>query len=383
MNIVHITEAFGGGIITYLRYVLPAQVRRGHQVHLLCTLRHAVDRPHLKQLENSGVTVIEVDMNCFPSPGRLVRALRKLRDYVAEAHADVVHTHCFRGGLLGRLACRHIPNVAVTHTPHCFPFLRVGSLPARVFSKYAERWLTRWTDHLIVVSESEHRVAVEHRIMPKDKVTVVPNAIDIPPKASESSRAQLADELGLILDRPVVGTVSRLVKYKRVVDLVHAARILRDREVEAWFVVVGDGPQRDHLVRLTHRLGIADAFRWPGYRLEPAPMWSLFGLFVAPAMAEGMPYTLLEAMAGGVPIVASNVPGHVDLIEDGQTGLLYPCGDIVRLAEAIRGAIQNSEPRKRLVDQARLSLNRFSDVERQVGGLMAAYGRIAKMVSAR
>lgn len=375
LKVLHVTEGFDGGVVTFLKHVLPAQRAAGLDVSLACCPRRSSQQQEdLDYLREAGVRVHQVPMARGPHPLRDLSALATLVSILKEQSFDWVHTHCFKGGLLGRLATRFTPVPAVIHTPHCFPFMRERSRLGSAACRGIERALGRWTDCLMLVSESERLTTMQ--ILAGVPSVVIPNGL--PPQGSEQAGPlqALRHELELPQDVPVVGTLCRLTRYKCVDHLILAAASVRKRVPEARFVIAGDGPDRGRLKRLVRSLGLNEAVHLIGYRRDADRLLRLFDVCALCSQAEGMPYVLLEAMRAGVAVVASNVPGSRDLIENARTGLLYEWGRVDHLAHCILRCLADRALTHQLTQQARRYVADGHTLDSQVAAMLDLYRRL-------
>jgi len=188
--------------------------------------------------------------------------------------------------------------------------------------------------------------------------------------AADRERARAA--LGLPAAARLVGTAAALVPQKGVEYLIHAvAAVHRDRP-QVHLAIAGDGPLRAPLQGLAASLGVADAIHFLGQRDDIAQYLAALDLFVLPSLWEGLPYALLEAGAAGLPVLATAIPGNVDLITHEQTGLLAPPGDRLELALALFRALD--DPRLPQMAAALHALvARDYSLERMIAGHVRMY----------
>ncbi len=377
MKVLHIAEAFDGGVVAFLRHVLPAQRARGIDVSLLCSPRRRQDqRGDIEHLRRHGVRVHLVRMSRGPCLVRDATALVSIVGFLRKESPGIVHTHCFKAGFLGRLAARIVGRTAVVHTPHCFPFMRTNSRFVRRLCRLAERRLARWGDCLMLVSESQKKAALGAGIGRVGPCEVIPNGLPVPEHAAGCDKTSLRQEVGLPADALVVGTVCRLVDYKCVEHFLRAAEMVAGSIPNVIFLVLGDGPLKARLVRLADDLRLGGAVRFLGHRPDAEHILRVMDVCVLCSRAEGMPYVLLEAMSAGVPVVASDVPGNADLIEDGRTGLLYAFGRLDQLAERIVRCLADPSLGARLGDEARRHVVCHYRLDEQVEAMVRLYRRL-------
>jgi len=188
-------------------------------------------------------------------------------------------------------------------------------------------------DGYVTPSESCRRELLHYGYYGEGRIRCIPNGVVVLPDDTDA-RHRIRAELGLT-DHPVLITTSRLHRTKGHAVLLDALAALTKEMLQVQVVIVGDGTERPDLEARACRLGIADAVVFTGFRTDVADVLRAADVFVLPSLLEGLPNTALEAMASGLPVVASHVDGVPELVADGETGLLVPPGDADRLADAI------------------------------------------------
>jgi L-malate glycosyltransferase len=207
--------------------------------------------------------------------------------------------------------------------------------------------------------------------IPAGKLEVVHNGIDTARWTSTRDTSLRMQLLGNY-SGPLVMTVARLDQGKGHRDLFEAARALPD----AVFVLVGDGPNRASLEAAARELGVSDRIRLLGARQDVPSLLACADLFALPSLSEGLSVCLLEAMAAGVPIVATNIGGNDEVLEDGRTGLLVPPASPAPLAEAIRRLSGDPDLAGRLVFAARTTVESRFTSRRMVQRVTAVYDEL-------
>jgi glycosyltransferase involved in cell wall biosynthesis len=210
---------------------------------------------------------------------------------------------------------------------------------------------------------------------PNDKIFILPNGVDVvrfqPATVSEKIEAKSA--LGLCAETLVIGTVARLVQRKRIDVLLRAFRKVLVHSYRARLLIVGDGPLRDELRTAARGLGIDGFVSWLGSQIDPAKLLRAMDVFALPSHMEGSPNAVLEAMAMGLPIVATRIGGIVDLVEENATGLLIRPGDADELATALCALLSDAGLRVNLGLAARRRAVEVFSLSRNVQRLIDLY----------
>jgi len=264
----------------------------------------------------------------------LLETLRLIR----QERVEIVHSHGKGAGLYGRLAARRagVPSI------HTFHGIHYADYPAGLGRAYLalERGLARITSAIVHVSESQAREAAGLGLAPPGRSCVIVNGIDADRVAREAmTRAAARAALGLPLDAFVLGTVARFDPVKALDALLRAFAGAAAGAPHARLLVVGDGPEGPRLRELAGTLGIESRVSLPGFIANAARLLPAVDLYVSASRKEGLPLAILEAMACGLPVVATRVPGHVDLIEEGVTGRLAAPADHEALVRALSVAM--------------------------------------------
>jgi glycosyltransferase involved in cell wall biosynthesis len=278
---------------------------------------------------------------------RDVRALADLVRLLRAVRPHVVHTHTAKAGMLGRLAAILTGVPIRVHTFHGHVFDGYFS-PAKTRAFLAlERALARRTHRILTVSDSVGAELLALGIGRPDQVTVVPLGLDLEPFAhAEQHRGGLRRELRLAADAPLVGIVARLVPIKAHEVFLAAAARIAEHVPACRFVVVGDGERRAELAALAARAGIADRCVFLGWRADLAHIHADLDVAVLTSRNEGSPVALIEAMAAGLPVVATAVGGVPDLVTEGVHGHLVPTDDAPGIAAATIALLRDPARRR-------------------------------------
>jgi len=325
------TYKWGGGPDKTI--LLSAERHNRDRVEVVVTYVHDV-RDHEFRIADKaraqGLTFYEID-----EWGRLdLRVLRTLRDIVIRRDINIIHAHDYKSDLFAYLLRWQLGRpVVLLSTAHAW--VMVG-LRGEVYRRL-DLWLMRRFDHLIAVSHATKGEMVAAGV-PPDLIRVIHNGIDAETWAPGRGSSSLREELGLDQAFPVIGYVGRIMPEKDLDTWLRAAALVSQRYPAARFVLVGegkDGSTLDQLRRLAAELGIAGKVHFAGYRENLLPAYAAFDIFFLSSRREGLPNSILEAMAMGLPVVTTDVAGAKELVLDGQTGYVLPQGDVHGMACAI------------------------------------------------
>ncbi len=297
---------------------------------------------------------------------RFAVTLRDLVKLIRDRRVAVLHTHEFFMNTLGLMASwlTGVPLVATVHGRNYYSDRARRRVMCRLVGTFAGR--------LVTVSEANKRFLAERVGIPPRRVEVIPNGVPVDGRASSARLSALRESLGLNQHHLVIGTVGSLYPVKGHRYLIDAAPSVLERFPQTVFLIVGQGGLREELEAHAARLGIAAHLRFLGHREDVHDLLSICDIFVLPSLSEGMPLALLEAMAAGLPAVATRVGGVTEVLDNGKTGLLVPPGDTRALANTIMTLLENPPLVKELGKAAReVAAARFS-----LAGMIRAYEAI-------
>jgi len=289
-------------------------------------------------------------------------ALFKICRFLAKKKFDVVHTHTSKAGLLGRFAAKLAGTPTVVHTPHGHVFFGYfGPLKTKIFI-LLEKLANRMTDRIVALTHREKADYIFYRTCPEEKIAVIHSGIELD-KFQEyplTEKTKLKKEVGLPVNSFVVGTAGRLVPVKGPEFLIKAAQAIIPKHPDTYFLFAGDGPLKEDLQKKAKEAGKEKNIVFLGWRDDIAHILSIFDVFCLPSLNEGMGRVLVEAMAHGIPIVASDVGGIPDLVTHGKNGFLVPPKNPEELAKHIQILIEDEEKRGKMGEAGKKMTSRFS-----------------------
>ncbi len=277
------------------------------------------------------------------------QALWQLIRLFRQERPALVHTHTSKAGVLGRVAAWLAQVPVIVHTPHGHVFYgHFGPFRSWLFVQI-ERVLSARTDRMIALTESERQDHLDRKVGTADRFSVVPSGIDRERFVQARAQGkQQPDWFGCPPEALVVGSVGWLTDIKGHEYLIEAAARLKLDFPSLHLVIVGSGDRHDALLRQAESSGLREAVHFLGHRDDIVACLAGMDLFVLPSLNEGMGRALIEAMAAGLPVIASRVGGISAVISHEHTGLLVPPGDAGALAEALRRFLDRPEWAKQL-----------------------------------
>lgn len=319
-----------------------------------------------EEIARTGTPVAVLGLN----PGlRRPWDVARLRRYFADVRPQIVHTFLLTASLYGRLAAMlaRVPIVIGTEV-NIYEHKRA---PHAV----VERLLLAATDRVVVSAESVREFYIRQVHADPAKVEVIYNAVDFAHAQPTMTREAMRAALGLGADAPVAGVIARLTEQKGHVHLFDAlARTPQLANVE--LLVVGDGHLRDDLRARAAALGISKRVHILGARRDLGNLLAAMDVFVLPSLWEGLPLSLVLAMAAEVPVVGTRVAGIPEVVDDGRTGLLVPPGDAAALGRALGQLVGDADLRGRLGRAGRAAVLPRFGVDRYVGAVTKLYDRL-------
>ena len=332
IRILHVMEATIGGTKRHLLDLVASLDRKLVEVEIASPRVRSDphgDTSFFDDMARLGVVIHEIPMVRAIRPTTDARTIWALARLIRRRQHDIVHTHSTKAGVLGRIAAVLTPNTRAVHTPHGFYFLNFDSPFIRTALRLQEQVLGWISSRVIVLSGGERDIATN--LIPDKKIRLIPNTFD---SFEPIERTEARRRLGLPSKAPVVCTTARFTAQKAPFDVADAFAAIHHAHPETLFVWMNDGELRDSVEARLQALGIKHATLLPGYLSDARALLTAADVYLQLARWEGAPYSVMEAMTAGVPVVAARAVGTTDLIDNGHTGVLVNQGDIRAAAAA-------------------------------------------------
>ena len=346
MKIVYIitrSDVIGGASVHLLDLAAGVK-KKGHDVTILVG-GYGIFNERAKELGLNCLSIKSLirDINLSKD----ITAFSELRHIISLNKPDLIHLHSTKAGVIGRLVAGSL-NIPTVFTAHGWAFTEGVSKKRAILYKYIERFMARFADKIIAVSEYDRRLAIKSNVGDYQLITTIHNGMPVLP-IIESDKS----------DTPRIIMVARFDVPKNHFDLLMALSKLNNKNWTAEFV--GDGPLLEEVKQNAITLGLKDKIDFPGACNDVAKRLAKADIFALISNWEGLPLTILEAMRAQLPVVASNVGGIAEAVIDKKTGFIVERGDIPTLTESLNKLLSSVELRNNMGKEGRNGfINSFS-----------------------
>jgi glycosyltransferase involved in cell wall biosynthesis len=351
-----ITQLPVGGVERTLSCLLPRLNADSFRVTVCCTHKRGV---LADVLEEQGIPVYLIKLKSRWDPRGIYRLMRLMR----QERIRIVHTHMYASNISGVVAARlaGVPVVvSQVHNVNHWNSRRQVSM---------DSLLNGWRDKIIAVSEAVRQDYIETTGIDPQRCVVIHNGLNLEDFNRPSQAAQVRQKWGIDSDDKVVGVIARLVSQKDHETFLRAARLVKDKMAGVKFLIVGEEEESGRLARLEAlavELGLKQEVIFTGLQRDIPAVLSIMDVSVLSSVKEGFSNVVLESMAGGVPVVATDVGGNSEAIVEGVTGLLVPPKDPAALAQAITKLLEDPDSRKAMGRAGRARVEKLFSMRRVV-----------------
>jgi len=296
---------------------------------------------------------------------------------------DIIHLNSSKISVLGSLAALCIPRSMphIIYTVHGWVFNEPLPAGLKYFYLYAEKLTAKFKNKIICVSEYDRLIALKYKIAPAEKLVTIHNGLTfrhswLDPESSiqkieQISRSRIRSGM---TNNLIIGSIGNLYKTKGYEYLIEAANILISGcRLPLTFIIIGDGSERKNLENLIEQYHLANNFILAGQIDEAARLLKAFDIYVCSSVKEGLPYSILEAQAAGLPIVSTNVGGIPEMIENNKTGLLSKPANAQSLADTLQKLIGDKNLQIALGENAKQTAGRNFSLEKMIEATRKIY----------
>ncbi len=369
-------SAFGGGsyqVLALCKYLKA----NGFEVSLLSTHEFTI-----KRFREEGIDVISpAFVDATVSPLNDLRAVRMLTRFLQKNKFDIVHSHTSKAGFVGRLSANKANVPLIIHTVHGYAYDDGYGFVKKQLFKYLEQKAAKWSDLLITISNELFRVTKEDIVGADKSVELIENGVDWQKfQTAAQSRDKVRRELGIDQKQLLVGMISRLSHPKIPQDLIRAAALLKNRRLDAKYLIVGNGPLESDIDKLIKELKLENDFIRLGFREDIPEILSAIDVFVLPTLWEGRSMSILEAMAARKAIITTDIPANRELLENEKEALLVPTRNVKALEEAMFTLMKDKDKANKIGKTALEKVIKHYTLDDSLGKTLTAYKRLINKV---
>lgn len=349
IRVLHVAEA-AGGVERYLETLFKYSKDKVENI-LVCSQN--CDYEKFKKLADR-VIVLKMAHDIEPSSD--IKVERTLRRIIKQLKPDIVYAHSSKAGAFARIADLGLNN-KVIYNPHGWAFNMQQSVKKKEMYKWVEKISAHFCDKIVCISDAEKESALREKICNPNKLQVIYNGIDLQEieKADPMSRTQL----GIPEDAFIVGMVGRLSKQKAPDTFVKAAKLIKEKIPNAFFLMVGDGELRDQIKKLINQYDLGSSFLITGWVDNPTAYMKIMDVGMLLSRWEGFGLVLPEYMACSVPIVATDVDAIPNIVRNGENGLLVKQDDFYAVCDAVYKMYINKKLKIRIISINEKSVKKF------------------------
>lgn len=328
IKIVLIVEAMLGGIRQHVCDIVRSLDKEIYEVYMIYSDLRA-DETFFAEKEELAMQTKLIQCNEMQRELGLydIKAYKKIKRILKQIKPNIVHCHSSKAGVVGRLAAKNCGINKILYTPGAYVFQNpnLSDVKRKVYV-YAERLLSRYATSLTInVSRGEMQKAFDFKIDKKEKFKLIYNGI---PQIEFPDRAKLKKELGLKEGITYVGVTARCADQKDPFTFLRIAEqvVKKYRDVE--FIYIGDGPLEEKMKNWITERKLSNQIHMLGFRNNASILVSILDIYLSTALYEGLPYSMIEAMRAGVPIIATNVVGNNELVVHNVNGFMFDIKDV-------------------------------------------------------
>jgi len=303
------------------------------------------------------------------NPVKDIFAYWEIKRLIKKSKPDILHLNSSKISVLGAFAGRKAGVKKIIYTVHGFVFNEPMSKWKKRIYLWLEKISAKYKNNLICVSDFDRQIGIKNKIAPSQKFITIYNGAA---KNNFLEKKEARKELNLPLEKTIIGTIANFYPTKGLIYLIKAAPIIIKKYPDLKFKIIGDGNLKNQLTLEIEKLNLKDYFSLEK-KENAASLLLAFDIFVLPSIKEGLPYTILEAAQAGVPIVATNVGGIPEIINNRVNGLLVKPADPENLAAAIVEFLENKKLAQDLANQTKIDFSQKFSLEKMLSETKRTY----------
>ena len=326
---------------------ITALLALGYEVHLLANFEvgegtEKQNQEYVKECKTKGITTHSIPYQRH-SLLKNIKLVKDTKALLKEGHFDLVHAHTETGGLIFRMSVGAAKGAKLFYTPHGMSFYKGSSLKSQLIYRPIEKWICKKMDGNLAINVEEYETVLKW----KQSSAYLTHGIGLNVQRIQTvtrNRESILNELGVPQDAKVILSIGELDENKNHITVINALAELNSNN--AYYMICGVGDKEVYLKEQAEKKGLGKRVILCGYRRDIPDIINAADIFVFPSKHEGLPVSLMEAMAGGLPIICSDIRGNRDLIRNEENGYLFNPTNVGELKEKLQKLLNNSETRK-------------------------------------
>ena len=313
----------------------------GYEVHYATNYNNVFYGNDNSRLDGTGIIRHQIDFARSPYSKQTITAYKQLESLMNQIQFDVIHCHTPMGSFLARLAGHKLKVPKIIYTVHGFHFYKGAPVINNVIYRTAEKYMARYTDAILTINEEDYQNALKFKLRNGGNIYKIAGVgIDTKRFIDHfDSYKSIRKELGFSDNDYIVLSVGELNANKNQEVIIRAISKLKEEKIK--YIICGEGNNRDYLKKLISDLSLENQVYLLGFRKDIPDICYVADLYAFPSHREGLPVAMMEAMASGLPVLASNVRGNIDLIDDGVNGYLISPDNYEQWAQKISYLFKN------------------------------------------
>jgi len=339
----------------------------------------------IRDIEKQGIKIKTIRFKRKISPISDLIVLIKLYFYFKKEKFDIIHTHTPKPGLLGQLAAKMAGVPIIVNTVHGFYFQKEDFWMKKKFFILIEKIAAKCSDFIFSINKEDIETAIREKICSPNLIKYSGDGIDVdrlnPERFSEEFILNKKNQLGINSKKKIIGIIGRLVKEKGHLDLFEALKEVLNKFPETLLLIIGplEPEKKDRFEsEIVRNYGIGENVIFLGEQIEVVELYALMDMFILPSHREGLGLVILEASAMEKPVIATNIRGCREAVDNGKTGILIPLKDVEKLSQAIIYLFNNPKKAKEMGKEGRKKVLREFDERIIFSRIKTEYQRLIK-----
>lgn len=339
----------------------------GYEFHIAGNWGYKTDAERIADEKKYGIKIFQVDFIRSPYDLRNIKAYRQIVSIMKNEQYDIVHCNTPIGGIVGRIAAKRNKVKNVIYQAHGFHFYKGAPLINRTVFKWIEMAMAHWTDDLIIINKEDFEAAKKFKLRKHGHIYSVPG-VGIDAKSYQSvnvNKKELRKSLGIKETDIVCISMGDLIPRKNYKASIKAIAKCNNK---IHYLICGKGKEIRKLKKISENLKVSNRIHFLGYRTDIKELLQIADIFLFTTLQEGIPRSMMEAMASGLPCIASKVRGNVDLIKDGKGGYLVSPKNIGEISTKIDVLASDKALRQIMGHENRQNIKEFDidEVKNQI-----------------